>query len=110
MVKPPPTSMARALLFIFISVAVTIVIAIFFSLAIIVLLSPRTCGDYGRALVMLSSANALLFVIGLICVGSIAYKKMVGYGRRIFVIAIYGFGMFAIFGFGLFLTMVAFNC
>ena len=88
----------------------TISMAAFTSLAIMILIKPHSCGDMGRALLVLWGTTAAVFLASVAVVGVGVWKAIPGVAERLAIVVGYGAMMltsFVVISCGL---MVVFNC
>ena len=101
---------AKGVLLIISGYVVTVGAAIFTSIALMILMQPHNCTDFGRALLVLWGTIAALFLASVAVVGIIAWKIIPGIVGRLAIIAAHGMAMlgsYIVIAFGL---MVLFNC
>ncbi len=88
----------------------TVGAAIFTSVALMILMQPHNCTDFGRALLVLWGTIAALFLASVAVVGVVAWKAIQGIAGCLAIVAIHGtamLGSYIVIAFGL---MVLFNC
>lgn len=79
-------------------------------LAIMILLEPHSCSAMSRALLVLWTIIAALFLVSVVVVGIVAWKVIPSVQRRWATMVVYGMIMLGSYVFIAFGLLVAFNC
>lgn len=88
----------------------TIGVTAFASLAIMILVKPHSCGDMGRALLVLWGTIAAVFLASIAVVGIVAWMIIAGVAARVAIVTVYGVAALASYAAIAFGLMVGFNC